>query len=51
LLNREVGEIVGEFIFGPRENPFRGNELLLPKDWDQLSQQISTESEDKDNPS
>lgn len=51
LLNREVGEIVGEFIFGRSNNPFRGNELLLPKDWDQLSQQISTESEDKDNSS
>lgn len=51
LINREVGEIVGEFIYGLSNNPFRGNELLLPKDWDQLSQQIFTEIEDKNNSS
>ena len=33
LKNREVGEIVGEFVFGIEENPFRGNVLLLPKDY------------------
>jgi hypothetical protein len=31
LKNREVGEIAGEFVFGVANNPFRGNELLLPK--------------------
>ncbi|MGC1322910.1 MAG: hypothetical protein WA849_12065 [Candidatus Udaeobacter sp.] len=30
LKNREVGEVVGEFVFGERENPFRANEILLP---------------------
>ncbi len=33
LKNRDVGEIVGEFFFGIDKNPFRGNELLLPKNW------------------
>lgn len=33
LKNRVVGEIVGEFVFGTEENPFRGNVLLLPKDY------------------
>jgi hypothetical protein len=36
LKNREVGEAVGEFFFGTEKNPFRGNELLLPKNWDDL---------------
>jgi hypothetical protein len=45
LLNREVGETVGEFTFGPTDNPFRGNELLLPKNWNQLSQQINSDDE------
>jgi hypothetical protein len=31
LKDRDVGEAVGEFIFGTEENPLRGNELLLPK--------------------
>ena len=31
LKDREVGEAVGEFVFGIEENPFRDNELLLPK--------------------
>jgi hypothetical protein len=35
LKNRDVGEIVGEFFFGSDKNPFRGNELLLPKNWDE----------------
>ena len=35
LRDREIGEIVGEFMFGFAENPFRENELLLPKDWGQ----------------
>ena len=35
LKNRDVGEVVGEFFFGAAENPFRGNELLLPKGWDE----------------
>jgi hypothetical protein len=33
LRDREIGEIAGEFVFGAAKNPFRGNELLLPKDW------------------
>lgn len=33
LKDREVGEAVGEFVFGIEVNPFRGNELLLPKDY------------------
>ena len=33
LKDREVGEAVGEFVFGMEANPFRGNELLLPKDY------------------
>ena len=36
LKDREIGETVGEFVFGVAKNPFRGNELLLPKNWDQL---------------
>lgn len=31
LKDREVGEIAGEFVFGAASNPFRGNELLLPR--------------------
>lgn len=31
LKDRDVGEAVGEFVFGIEANPFRGNELLLPK--------------------
>jgi hypothetical protein len=31
LKDREIGEIAGEFVFGVAKNPFRGNELLLPK--------------------
>jgi hypothetical protein len=33
LKDREMGEIVGEFVFGVAQNPFRGNEILLPKNW------------------
>lgn len=36
LKSREVGEAVGEFFFGTEGNLFRGNEILLPKDWDSL---------------
>jgi hypothetical protein len=36
LKNREVGEIVGEFFFGAEKNPFRDNELLLPKNYEAL---------------
>lgn len=36
LKDREIGEIVGEFVFGVAENPLRSNELLLPKNWEQL---------------
>ncbi len=36
LKDREIGEIAGEFVFGAARNPFRGNELLLPKNWEQL---------------
>jgi len=35
LKNREIGEAVGEFFFGAGKNPFWGNELLLPKNWDE----------------
>jgi hypothetical protein len=35
LKNREVGEAVGEFFYGPA-NSFRNNELLLPKGWENL---------------
>ena len=35
LKNREVGEIVGEFFSG-EVNPFRGSDLLLPKNWNDL---------------
>ena len=31
LKNRFVGEVVGEYFFGAAKNPFRDNELLLPK--------------------
>ena len=31
LKDREIGEAVGEFVFGTEENPLRNNELLLPK--------------------
>jgi len=37
LRSRDIGEIVGEFFFGVEENPFRGNELLSPRDWDDMS--------------
>ena len=37
LKHREVGEAVGEFFFGAEKNPFRGNEVLLPKNWDDLA--------------
>jgi hypothetical protein len=37
LKNREVGEAVGGFFFGAEKNPFRGNELLLPKNWDEFA--------------
>lgn len=36
LKDREVGEIAGEFVYGAAKNPFRGKELLLPKNWEQL---------------
>lgn len=39
LKNREVGEAVGEFFFGSDKNPFRGNELLLPKNWNDSPKQ------------
>jgi hypothetical protein len=32
LKNRLVGEVVGEYFFGAAQNPFRDNELLLPKE-------------------
>jgi hypothetical protein len=37
LKNREVGEAIGEFFFGAEKNPFWGNKLLLPKNWDDLA--------------
>lgn len=39
LKNREVGDAVGEFFFGSDKNPFRGNELLLPKNWNDSPKQ------------
>ena len=39
LKSRDVGEAAGEFFFGSEKNPFRGNELLLPKNWDDISGQ------------
>jgi len=36
LLNRDVGEIAGEFAFGAKDNPFLRNEVLLPKEWERL---------------
>ena len=36
LKNRQVGEVVGEFFFGAATNPFRGNDLLLPKGWEDI---------------
>lgn len=38
LKNRNIGDAVGEYFFGVAKNPFRGNELLLPKDRDALRQ-------------
>lgn len=32
IKDRVVGEIVGEYFFGRAQNPFRGNELLLPRE-------------------
>jgi hypothetical protein len=32
LKDRFVGEVVGEYFFGASQNPFRDNELLLPKE-------------------
>jgi hypothetical protein len=34
LKDREIGEIVGEFVYGAEKNPFRGNVLLLPRGWE-----------------
>jgi hypothetical protein len=36
LRNREVGDAVGEFVFGIEANPFRANELFLPKAYESL---------------
>jgi hypothetical protein len=47
LRNREVGEIVGEFFFGVRDNPFRGNELLLPKAHESLFDQSPHEDSNR----
>jgi hypothetical protein len=33
LKDREIGEFAGEFVFGAEANPFRDNELLLPRGW------------------
>ena len=35
LKNRDVGEVAGEFVFGAKENPFRGNEILLPPGYEE----------------
>lgn len=42
LKNRDIGEIAGEFVFGVAKNPFRGNELLLPNNWEKLQEQKPT---------
>jgi hypothetical protein len=39
IKNRELGEAVGEFFFGTTANPFRGNEILLPKGWEEIFQE------------
>lgn len=39
LKDREVGETAGEFVFGAKDNPFRGSELLLPMNWKSLFDQ------------
>ena len=31
LLDREVGEVVGEFFFGVGQNPFKASTVLMPK--------------------
>jgi hypothetical protein len=36
LKDRFVGEVVGEYFFGSAKNPFKGNELLLPKTTGQI---------------
>ena len=36
IKNREIGEAVGEFVFGQMATPFRGRELLLPKGWEDI---------------
>jgi hypothetical protein len=41
LKDREIGEIAGAFVYGDAKNPFRNNELLLPKDM--ISCQSTTE--------
>jgi hypothetical protein len=33
LRDREVGEVIGDWTFGEAENPFRGSQILPPKDW------------------
>jgi hypothetical protein len=43
LRNREIGEAVGEFVFGVSANPFRGNELLLPKAYESLFEKPRTD--------
>lgn len=43
LKNREVGEAIGEFFFSAEKNPFRGNELLLPKNWDDLAAEAGSQ--------
>jgi hypothetical protein len=36
LRDRDIGDAVGEVVFGAAANPFRDGELLLPKDWERL---------------
>ncbi len=39
LKNRQVGEAVGEFLFGAAANPFRESEILMPEELEDNSSQ------------
>ena len=45
LKDRAIGEIVGEFVFGAGENPFRDNEILLPKNWEAILKKIQNKTD------
>jgi hypothetical protein len=33
LQDLDVAEVIGDWTFGEAENPFRGSQILPPKDW------------------